>query len=491
MAIKIKDTMKKFVFLTALFLGAHILSSNESQAQWEPDVRLTNDPDVSWTSLYNARSIAASGNIVHVVWYDTRDGNREIYYKRSVDGGVNWGTDTRMTNANGDSWYPSISISGLFVHVVWMDTRDGNTEVYYKRSTDEGVSWEADVRLTNNTSPSAYPSISVSGLEVHVVWRDYPGNFEIFYKRSIDGGSNWGSDTRLTNNSAASYEASIAVSGQVVHVVWYDERHGIAEEIYYKRSVDGGVSWGDDIRLTNNAGDSWAPSVSVSDSTVHIVWYDHRDANWEIYYKRSTDGGISWESDTRLTNDAAQKSNPCISVSDQVVNVVWEDNRDGNYEIYYKGSTDNGINWGADYRLTYAALFSGRPSVAVSGSSVHVVWYDGREGNDEIYYKRNPTGITGLENIESEIPNEFILEQNYPNPFNPSTSIQYQVFSNTKVSLIIYDVLGNKVATLVNEEKPAGNYEVNWNASNLSSGVYYYKLQAGPFIETKKMILLR
>ncbi len=486
--------MKKFVFLTALFLGAHILSSNESQAQWEPDVRLTNDPDVSWISLNNARSVAASGNVVHVVWYDTRDGNREVYYKRSVDGGVNWGTDTRITNANGDSWYPSISVSGLFVHVVWMDTRDGNTEVYYKRSTDEGISWEADVRLTNNASPSSYPSISVSGLEVHVVWRDYPGNFEIYYKRSIDGGANWSLDTRLTNNSAASYDASIAVSGQVVHVVWYDERHGIAEEIYYKRSQDGGASWGEDTRLTNYAGDSWAASVSVSGSTVHIVWYDRRDAaNWEIYYKRSTDGGISWESDKRLTNDAAEKSHPCISVSDQVVNVVWEDKRDGNYEIYYKRSTDDGINWGADYRLTNAASYSGRPSVAVSGSSVHVVWYDGREGNDEIHYKRNPTGnVTGIETIGLELPGDFKLEQNYPNPFNPSTKISWQSPVSGWLTLKIFDVLGREVETLVDEFREAGfNYTFYNVNSSIPSGVYFYQLKAGSFTQTKKMILLR
>jgi hypothetical protein len=484
--------MKKFVFLIALILGTHILSSTESHAQWEPDVRLTNDTDVSWTSLNNARCIAASGNVVHAVWYDTRDGNREIYYKRSVDGGVNWETDTRMTNASGDSWYPSISLSGLFVHVVWMDTRDGNTEVYYKRSTDEGVSWEADVRLTNNTSPSVHPSISVSGLEVHLVWRDYPGNYEIYYKRSIDGGANWGSDIRLTNNSATSYDASIAVSGQIVHVVWYDERNGLAEEIYYKRSEDGGASWGEDTRLTNNAGDSWAPSVSVSDSTVHIAWYDHRDANWEIYYKRSTDGGISWEGDTRLTNDAAQKSNPSISVSDQVVNIVWEDNRDGNYEIYHKGSTDGGINWGADYRLTNAALFSGRPSVAVSGSSLHVVWYDGREGNDEIYYKRNPTGnVTGIETIGLELPGDFKLEQNYPNPFNPSSTIRFQIPSSGFVLLVVHDVLGKEVATLISEQMEAGTYTKQFNVNNITSGVYFYQLQTGNFVETKKFILMK
>jgi len=87
--------------------------------------------------------------------------------------------------------------------------------------------------------------------------------------------------------------------------------------------------------------------------------------------------------------------------------------------------------------------------------------------------------------------NKFELEQNYPNPFNPATSIHYSIGSSQFVSIKVFDVLGNEVAVLVNEEKTAGNYKIEFNASNLSSGIYFYKLQAGSFVETKKMILLR
>jgi len=95
--------------------------------------------------------------------------------------------------------------------------------------------------------------------------------------------------------------------------------------------------------------------------------------------------------------------------------------------------------------------------------------------------------------IEVEIvpPLKFSLEQNYPNPFNPVTSIQYSINSMQFVTLKVYDVLGKEVATLVNEEKPSGHYEINFNASNLASGIYYYQLRAGEFVETKKMLLLK
>jgi poly(3-hydroxybutyrate) depolymerase len=94
----------------------------------------------------------------------------------------------------------------------------------------------------------------------------------------------------------------------------------------------------------------------------------------------------------------------------------------------------------------------------------------------------------------SSLPKEISLSQNYPNPFNPSTTIEYQipnVGAQNIVSLRVYDILGREVATLVNEQKPAGTYNVQWNAKDLTSGVYYYRLQAGSFTETKKLILLR
>lgn len=100
-------------------------------------------------------------------------------------------------------------------------------------------------------------------------------------------------------------------------------------------------------------------------------------------------------------------------------------------------------------------------------------------------------------NVEEEgvLPNKFVLSQNHPNPFNPSTSIQYAIGSRQFVLLKVYDLLGREVATLVNEEKPAGSYELEFNPEssikNPASGVYFYRLQAGSFVETKKMILLR
>jgi hypothetical protein len=95
------------------------------------------------------------------------------------------------------------------------------------------------------------------------------------------------------------------------------------------------------------------------------------------------------------------------------------------------------------------------------------------------------------DNNNDFIPNEFSLSQNYPNPFNPSTVISYQLPVTSNVTFKVYDILGNEIATLVNEEKPAGSYKVNFNASGLSSGIYFYQLKTDSFIETRKMILIK
>ena len=97
---------------------------------------------------------------------------------------------------------------------------------------------------------------------------------------------------------------------------------------------------------------------------------------------------------------------------------------------------------------------------------------------------------TGVGSRENNVPSTFVLQQNYPNPFNPSMFIRYQLPKEERVSLVIFNTLGQRVATLVDEKKKAGMYQVEWRPQ-LSSGVYYYRLRAGEFVETKKLILLK
>src|SRR5207247_9828637 len=101
-----------------------------------------------------------------------------------------------------------------------------------------------------------------------------------------------------------------------------------------------------------------------------------------------------------------------------------------------------------------------------------------------------PTPIS-VRNISQEVPKGFRLIQNYPNPFNPSTKIKFALPKGSLAKLVIYDILGREVEALVNESLKPGTYEVEWNGSNYPSGVYYYKLTAVNYIETKKMVLVK
>jgi hypothetical protein len=110
---------------------------------------------------------------------------------------------------------------------------------------------------------------------------------------------------------------------------------------------------------------------------------------------------------------------------------------------------------------------------------------------DTSYYSINLAKKPDLQPATVQIPTEYKLFANYPNPFNPSTIIQYQLPTNGMVTVKVYDILGREVKTLVNDYKTAGNYSVNFDASRLASGIYFYQIRAGNFTSTKKMMYLK
>ena len=103
----------------------------------------------------------------------------------------------------------------------------------------------------------------------------------------------------------------------------------------------------------------------------------------------------------------------------------------------------------------------------------------------------NISGAVGIRNDKIKIVNNYTLYQNYPNPFNPVTAIGYRLSAVSEVDISIYNILGQKIVTLVSERQPAGKHEVRWDASHLASGVYYYQLIAGEYQDVKKMILIK
>jgi hypothetical protein len=469
--------MKKHLLFTSMLLLAAFIS----QAQWQPDIPLTNDPGSSqMDGLPNAHCIVSNGDTVHVVWKDNRDGaSNEIYYKRSVDGGLSWSPDKRISNNVFTSTAPSISVSGSVVMIVWSDKRDAisnnNYEIYYSRSTDGGTNWGTDTRLTNDPAQSDSPSVSVSGNLVVVVWDDYREvTTKSYYKRSTDGGISWGSDIKLIEPGGS---PSVSVSGSVVHVVW-----NALGKTSYKRSADGGLTWEAGKLLSIDNVITNSPSLSVSGSSVHVAWLDSRNSlKYEIYYKHSADSGLTWETDTRLTTNYTSSSLfSSIAASGSDVHVVWDDNREGNYEIYYKGSKDGGLGWGADTRLTNNAALSMHPYISASARALHVVWTDTRDGSD-IYYKCNPTNSeVGLKELSSS-GMQFTI---FPNP--ASNEIKIRSIENIS-ELTITDNYGKEIFHSVGLNS---TLDIRIPVSDLPAGIYFIQLKNGNRISGQKFIKL-
>lgn len=139
-----------------------------------------------------------------------------------------------------------------------------------------------------------------------------------------------------------------------------------------------------------------------------------------------------------------------------------------------------------DIRWTASVAAKGSFETGEMNSKTELMVYGNYNGKGYIYLFNVP-GVTAVEKIELGVPDDFSLEQNYPNPFNPSTTIKFSIQTATPVSLKVYDLLGKEVASLVDEELPSGNYSVDFNANNLASGTYFYRL----FNLTKKMVLLK
>ena len=375
--------------LLMLVLGL-CFSAQMARADWSAAKRLTWNPGYS-----RFAAIAVDSNdTIHLVWSDYLSDNNDLYYKSSTDGGASWSLSRRLSWTSGVSYDAAIALdSGNKIHLVWYDTTPGNYEIYYTKSTNGGSDWSANKRLSWTSLSSYLPVIAVdSSPTIHVVWQDFtPGNCQLLYKRSTDEGATWSAAQRLTWTSGQSYDPVIAIDpSDTVHIVWTNETPGNGE-IYYKRSTDGGLNWGPAKRLTWTSGFSEFPALAVDSSgALQVVWYDHTPDNMEIYHKKSTDGGLNWGASQRITWTEGDSYHPVIAAdAGGNLHVVWYDEAPGYSDLYYKSSADGGASWSSAQRITWTSGLSRYPAMAVdSGNAIHIVWEDDTPGNGEIYYKK-------------------------------------------------------------------------------------------------------
>ena len=250
------------------------------------------------------------------------------------------------------------------------------------------------------------------------------------------------------------------------------------------KTTDGGISWN---QVFSNFSYNLR-GVSFYDANIGIAvgeWIVVGVSHGIIV--KTTDGGSNWVSQNLdalalplfLESVTFTDNNNWYAIGISVYNSLHTIGR------IFK-SQDAGVSW-SEQSIPFKST---RIMTAISSFDNNRLIAVGLEGM--VLGTINGGGTSSVEEISNgEIPSDFNLSQNYPNPFNPSTKIKFQIVESGNVSLKIYDLLGNEITNLVNEELSSGSYEVTFNASHLASGIYFYRLQAGSFIETKKMILLR
>lgn len=484
-------------------------------------IRKTTDGGLTWAiqdsqtnTSYNAIEILDSLNVTVV-----GDGGRVSF---TSDGGANWYYDG--TNDNGD--YFDIVLQG---NRKWIT---GGKEGFPRliTSSESGYHWAMrSSELTENSIRDICFSDSLKG------WlAGYGGT--LFY--TVDGGENWNPKSLFSidfSSISTPTNQDIYVSGNNGEFIksnnggtnWQVNNIGnwlsettikfLSKDIGYCiapyegrlfKTTDAGNSWSDQISnghwfnqmffadslngwvieppicegdyivyRTSNGGETWEDSTHFN-YIDGIYFLDSKTgwivANYNGLYK-TTNGGRDWEISAQL-GDFIPKQLWFTSESRGYMiansNIYWA----GLYQTY-----DGGITWTPirNYMSLNKIHLNENNILCGVGDYGKLIKYS--------------TILTSVEDPwqGNNLPQSFMLSQNFPNPYNSQTTISYSIPNNSFVQIQIFDILGREVSTLLNEEKAAGNYKINFNASELTSGVYFYRIQAGDFVETKKMIYLK
>jgi hypothetical protein len=481
--------MKKLIILLITIPITWALAAADT---WLPEVQVTHN-----RPFYSGEpAITATESAVYVVWEDYRDGNYEIYFKSSPNGkDDNWTADRRLTATAAKSWRPDIAACGNNLYVVWEENSGGTGSVWFLMSNDGGLTWgnsrgQLNIPEKVNTTLfyAAFPSVFANDTSVYVTWEDSrAGNDEIFLRR-FSVINNWQTEQRVTNALGDSWGSDVAVdAGGTIHVVWFDYRDG-NDEIYYKHSANSGLTWSTDLRLTSNSEISWDPRIAIDqNNNLHVTWYDWRDNKDEVYYKRSATGGTLWSADTRLsTLDNADSRYPDLTCQGARVYVAWEDYRDGNDEIYCAVSANNGMAWDAPVRLTTDPASSWCATIAANSLNVFITWQDYRTNDDEIWAGvSEPTiGISSAVIVGALTAPAAMCA---PNPFRQATIITYDPSRGRAIGIYTTD---GRLVQLLTDRKGSGRLVwdgLDRNGRPAAPGLYICKV---PGAAERTLILL-
>lgn len=395
--------------------------------------------------------------------------NPERLYGGTQDNGTNRTIDGGLDNwehiYGGDGFYVIVDFNNS--NIIYAEYQNGGLG----KSTDGGFSWEYALSGIDGSEPTNWSTPVVMDPNTSNIL--YFGTHSLY--RTTDGTASWNKvSPQLTDwipGRRLGTITTIAVAPTNSNVIYVG-----TDDAHVWVSSDNGVNWND---ISSGLPERWVTRVVVDPSDENIVYVTFNGLKWrdpQPHVFRSTNKGTDWENINSNLPDAPVNA---FAVDNNYSNILYVGNDVGMYVSF-----DTGHNW--------EVLGEGLPVLPVGDIKIHPTenyLVAGTYGRS--MYKIDLNLVTNTGDDRQDFLNSFQLYQNYPNPFNPNTTISWDSPVSGHQTIKIYDVTGKVIVTLVNEIKTAGKHQVEFKASSLASGVYFYKIEAGNFTETKKMVVLK
>lgn len=349
----------------------------------------------------NPHVSASSANNVYVAWTSELNGNSNIRFERSTDGGASFGNPITLPVDGSFSFLSAIAASGNNVYVVFTHVTS-TSDTFLVKSTDSGTTFSSPIKINTGTNARS-PAIAVSGNNVYVTWEDFglsASNLdpEIFFAASANGGASFSTPVDVSNTpGTSSANPSIAASGNNVYTTWSDcNTDGTNCRILFNKSTDGGATFLTSPVALNNPGICCSlPDVAASGNNVYVVWNEATVAadgqeSIQIFLRISTDGGNTFGNSVNLSNDPGLSNRPRIDVSGNNVAVQWE-NKDPlaavpHWELLFRSSTNGGATFGSQVSTNIDSSDSTLNDVALSGTNVYSTWNVFENNKFDIYF---------------------------------------------------------------------------------------------------------